>query len=194
MSKYLFQPNEWDTNAFDYVYTPNCDEFSTFEQEQTCIKNKKGNYIFGYEYISILEKNLHKSGAIISTRCAFESFGAPLLVFTNDVTVDENGRYRYGEHYEVVAYEKGCNVWHIIPAPKNEPDKKIVPTKLAHLEFAIQNNQITDITVEIVGKIIKIDINGNKLKLEIPNFPEQFRAGITACEGINRFYEFAIVE
>ncbi len=191
MTKYSFKANEWNVNDFDYVYSLSCNEFAKFEQEADCVKSNAGGGMFGYEYISILEKKLRKSGCTVSTRCTFETFGAPLLVFTNDVTVDKDGNYRYGEHYEVVAYEKGCNVWHIIPAPEGS-EKKVIPTLIGQLQFTIENNEMTDITVKFEGKTMKINMNGKTLDLEIPNFPDEFRAGITACEGINRFYDFVI--
>lgn len=186
---YEFKNQAWQA-SFDYVYSPNCQEYKKFEQTADCIKNNKGNYWNGYEYISILEKGLYQSGVTISTLCSFESFGAPLLVFTNEVIKDGNGNYRFGVHYEVVAYENGCNVW--LVEPKTEGDKKIKSTLLSKLEFSIQNNENIQIIIDIEEKNLNININGHKLDVTIPDFPDKFRVGITACEGLNRFYNLKI--
>ena len=186
---YAFNTNAWEQD-FDYVYSPNCGEFKKFEQTNDCIKNNKGNYWFGYDYISILEKTMRASGTKISTLCSFESFGAPLLVFTNEVTTDENGNYRFGVHYEVVAYEKGCNVW--LVEPKIDGDKKIKSTLLSKLEFPLENDEKIEIQVVIDNKTLKINMNGHLLDVTIPEFPESFRVGVTACEGLNRFYNLKI--
>ena len=46
----------------------------------------------------------------------------------------------------------------------------------------------------MLDKKIAIDVNGNKFEIQDDEIPDTFQVGITACEGINRFYDFEIVE
>ena len=48
--------------------------------------------------------------------CSFEKYGAPLITIANAIGKDENGYPLYGDHFEIVAYESGCNVRFITKA------------------------------------------------------------------------------
>ena len=49
----------------------------------------------------------------METRCSFDSFGAPLIVLSDDILTNDKGEWQFGIHYEVVLYEQGINVWEI---------------------------------------------------------------------------------
>ena len=173
----------------EYVYSPACKEYKTFRREKACIVNAEGLGLAGYEYISLLSKQRYPSGTKVSTDCRFDSFGAPLIVFSDDVR-EINGRKIYGLHFEVVAYENGCNIWHIIPDPEKKAPTCV--TLVGSAEFSIANGVLVQISVEIKDKKIIAVINGNRLEVEHSDVPENFHVGITACEGINRFYNLKI--
>ena len=128
----------------------------------------------------------------MQTECSFEKFGAPLIVFSDDIQVNEKGEWIYGKHFEVVAYEEGINIWKIVPFPENV-DRPIKPTLLASKKFAIADNSRITIKVQVVGGFIKTWVNGEFLEIEENDLPkDELWVGITACEGINRFYSFGI--
>lgn len=192
ITTYCFKKGQYDPQSFSYVYSPICKEFATFRQEEACIVNAEGKSTFGYEYISILEKEARKGKVSVETECAFEKFGAPIIVFTDDLQADENGHYVYGKHFEVVAYEEGINIWHIVPCPE-KVEYPVDPTLLATKKFAIDANSLIQMKVIIEGDCIKAWVNGEYLEAVVDDLPKDaFRVGITACEGINRFYSLTV--
>ena len=188
---YNFANGTWNTEDLEYAYSPACFDRAAFRQEEDCIVNGVGKSLFGYEYISLLDKTKRKVGVKLTLKCSFEKFGAPLIVFSNDLPVNEKGEKIYGEHYEVVAYEKGINVWKVIPWPERV-ERPIKPFLLAKKEFGIAGNEMIEIKVEVLENKIKSWVNGEYLETEVEGLPTEFWVGFTACEGINRFYSFEI--
>lgn len=196
---YSFQ-NGADLNKLDYVYSPLCEEYKTFRIEERCIVNATNPFPSRFDYISLIEKTKRSGSVTMTARCSFESYGAPLLLISNDIRTDENGKKLYGELFEVVVFEKGCNVWRILPQPyeitvNSKPYRlPITPVSLHTESFEIAGNTLIDLQVEIVSKTLKINVNGRTFDVTIPQLPDEFFVGFTACEGINRFYEFTVDE
>jgi hypothetical protein len=188
---YNLKKGQWDNNELVPAYSPACFDRANFRQEDNCLVNREGKSLFGYEYISLTEKVKRKMGVVATLQCSFEKFGAPLIVFSNDLPVNEKGERIYGEHYEIVAYEKGINIWKVIPWPERveRPTKSIL---LAKKEFAIEGNSMIEIKMEILEDKIKSWVNGEYLETEVEGLPTEFWVGFTACEGINRFYTFEV--
>ena len=113
------------------------------------------------------------------------------MVFSNDISSNDDGSKLYGLHFEVVAYENGCNIWHIIPDPSNTV-RPIQTQKIAFAEFKIEENEMIDIGVNFEkGRIVSV-INGHEIICENEDIPEEFYVGFTGCEGPNHFYEMII--
>ena len=189
--KYFFKQDGWNQDDFIYAYSPACKEFPKFIQESDCLVNKEGLGLCGYQYISILTKKKYKTGVKLDTNCRYDKFGAPLIVFTNELW-EKDGNTLYGAHFEVVAYESGCNIWLIKPNP--DGPRPTVNKKVGASAFTLKDGELVTITVEMLDKKIAIDVNGNKFEIQDDEIPDTFQVGITACEGINRFYDFEIVE
>ncbi len=188
---YNFALGKWNIEDFNYAYSPACKAYKEFLQEKDFVTNSFNQDISEYDYISIITKKKYSSGVKLSAKCSFDSFGAPLIVITDDVSHDKNGNLQYGLHFEVVAWENGCNVWHIVPFPARvECPRK--STLINSSKFEIEDGEIVDIEVEVGKKELFIDINGQKLTVSHDELPESFHVGITACEGVNHFYAFSI--
>ncbi len=190
MKKYLFKRGEWERD-FTYAYSLVAKSYTQFVQNEECVSNTFNEGINDYNYVSIAHKEKQKSGVTVSTTCSFDKFGAPLITLSNTLEKDGEGRYIYGEHYEVVLYEGGCNIWHIVKAPEGYA-KKYVNTKCKAFEFPLADGEKIDMSVTVRDKSLKIVINGEKYEVEVPRLEEEFFVGITACEGINRFYNVTI--
>ena len=192
MLQYKFSRNEWNKNDFFYAYSPACLDRVEFKQEEDCIISGIGKSFLGYEYISIVNRQTQRSGVCLHTECSFERFGAPLIVFSDDIQTNERGERIYGKYFEIVAYEEGINIWKILPYPENQ-DCPIKPTLLATKKFAVAGNTRIDMKVQIDKDCIKTWVNEEFLEVEVEDLPTtEFWVGITACEGINRFYSFTI--
>ena len=188
---YNFAKGQWDNSELIPAYSPACFDRADFAQENNCLVNREGKSLFGYEYISLTESVKRKTGVVATLQCSFEKFGAPLIVFSNDLPVNEKGERIYGEHFEVVAYEEGINVWKVIPWPERV-ERPIKPFLLSDKKFPIKGNTMIEIKVEILADRLKMWVNGEYLETQVEGLPEEFYIGFTACEGINRFYTFEI--
>ena len=149
-----------------------------------------GIEIKDFDYISIITKETYESGITVRVKCSFDTFGAPLIVFTDDYEKLADGSCQYGLHFEVVAYENGCNVWHIVPG-KDEKNP-IDVTKVNSMEFPIEEKSIIDMEVTIKDKKLYIRVNDKTFEAKHEDIPDKMHIGITACEGINQFYELEV--
>lgn len=180
----VFRKGGWDPAGFRYVYSPKCRSFPRFAQEDGCIVNRRGPNSDQYEYISILSGRKHATGTALTTRCSFETYGAPLIVITDDVRRGPTGEFRFGVHWEIVAYEGGVNVWRL------EPEKDDVrPECLARKKFPVSAGKIHRLTVRPEKGALAVSLDGNAFSVAAC-VPAEFYAGVTACEGIDRFFDF----
>ena len=113
---------------------------------------------------------------------SFDKFGAPLIVFSEEMTEKENGWKEYGEHYEVVLFESGINIWHI--TPKKEGGQQVEALCKARLPF--EAGKWEKLTVRLTRDGMEAQAGELTAKVEIA-LPEKMYAGFTACEGINHF-------
>ena len=190
---YTFGKNYDLTKDFIYVYSPAARSHTAFDLEENCIVNRKNTSLDGqeypYDYVSIVTKE-KVCGVRAATVCDFEDFGAPLIVFSNDLK-DVNGEKYYGEHFEVVAYEDGINIWYIVPG---EEAGTVKPKLIAEAHFPVAAGKPVKLTVTVQGKTLKAEMLGQELSVCHDRLPETFHIGITACENVNRFYSFEIEE
>ena len=188
--KYIFNDEFRLEDKFIYVSSPASKSKKKFVQKSNCIENTYNDEIKDFDYISIITKEKYDDGVTVKVKCSFDKFGAPLIVITDDYKQLEDGTYQYGLHFEVVAYENGCNVWHIVPGKDDK--NPIDVTKVNAIEFPIGDKSIIDMEVTIKEKKLFIRVNNETFVAEHEDIPNQMHVGITACEGINQFYEFEV--
>ena len=190
--------NEVNENELFYAYSPQSRTTNKFAQYNGYIANKEmpvanesERTLNDFEHISLLTKQTYGVGTTITLECDFDNFGAPLLLLTNDL-ITINGVQSYDRHVELVAFENGLNVWDITYAPDKPERHFIAPIKTAFKRFEIDANERIFITAKILENGLLVTVNGETLQVEIPNMPQQAYVGLTACEGINRFYTLKI--
>lgn len=181
-----FHENAWNAQDFSYAYSPLFADRPTFVQEADGIVNER-TADGKFTYVSLLTNRTFSTGSLLKTRCSFEAYGAPLLVFTDDVREGPQGELLFGLHYEVVAYEGGVNVWRLDPV-----DGSIRPYNLLRQAFAVPPGKLLTLAVQIMESELRISLDDTHFTLPVEGLPPSFRAGITACEGINRFTEFCV--
>ncbi len=176
---------------FFYAYSPHARSVAKFNLHEDHVSNYLDGRPDAFSYISIISKEKYGEGTRVATKCSFGKFGAPLIVFAGELKEGRNDMKLYDLHFEVVAYEGGFNVWHIVPDYDNAV-RPIKSTKIAFEEFEILPDELIDIEVVFRKKKIEISINGKQATVEHKDFPETFHVGITGCEGPNKFYELEI--
>ena len=155
--KYIFNQQLKLEDNFIYVSSPASKSKKKFVQKDNYVENTYNDEIQDFDYISMITKEKYEDGVTVKVKCSFDKFGAPLIVFTDDYKKLEDGSYQYGLHFEVVAYENGCNVWHIVPGKENEKSP-IDVTKVNAIEFPVKEKSIIDLEVTIKNKKICIII------------------------------------
>lgn len=187
--KTVFSKGGWNQSDFQYVYSPKFAPTPRFVQEDGCLVNRGDPATGHYDYVSMVTARKFRAGTVLSTRCSFVKYGAPLIVLTNDIRKGKNGELRYGRHMEIVAYEGGVNVWSLEPLAND-----VHPTNLLRQKFSVSAGKIIHLTVCPQKGKLDISLDGNSFSVKADCVPDEFYAGITACEGINRFYDFTADE
>lgn len=178
-------------NELFYCYSPQAKCCGIFERETDCIKNKYNERVGDYEYTTLMLKEKLRTGNKITTECDFEKRGAPLIIISN-VLFEKNGHTYYGEHFEAVAFEEGCNVWYNrLPTDPSYP-KPLVVEKIHFENIPTPNRTRVKLSVEFGEREMTVEMNGVRFSVSHPRMPEEFYFGITACEGINRFYNLTV--
>jgi hypothetical protein len=147
----------------------------------------------GHDYISIAHKSSFTVGTRAALVCSFENYGAPLITLANSIGADEGGNPLYGDHYEIVAYEGGCNVWYITKAPDGAK-RPFLNDCCLRVNFPIEAGSKIELGVATGNRpgFISVSLCGQNFDLPVPKLNDEFFIGFTACEGINRLYSAVI--
>lgn len=186
--KYGIDKNDW----FD-CYSPHAVRKGKFVQEEDCVRNEYDESIKDYDYTTAMHGERHGVGTKIVAVCDFDGTGAPIITFNDDMKRTADGDNTYGVHFEVVAFEKGCNVWYYLPPlAGQEPLANL--TLLRFEDYPLRSGEKIRLSVEFLDRAIVVGLNEHHFKVECEQFPKEFFLGFTACEGINRFYNVEIEE
>ena len=190
--EFNFSKGSWNPDEWSYVTTTRHPEVTPFLQDGGAISNTYyDEEKTKPQYISMLYKDELTADFVVSTKCSFKSYGAPIIVIADEPDVLENGTLRYGLHIEVVLYQNGINLWHLDGA-KNTVEQ------IVREEFPVEACCIKKLTVSVdMNKnwiIVKLDGEKGRHIIPWPKLSQfkKFYAGITACEGINSFYSFEV--
>ena len=182
-----FASGEWNRKEFRYVYSPKYPAITKMYQEENCIVNDGDMKKNEFDYTSILSESKYTRGVKIETRCSFEDYGAPLIVLSDDIIKGKDGKWYYGRHYEIVMFEGGINVWYL----DLNPDVMKIEN-LMRLKFSVSAREIHTLKVQVLDDAFNISMGEQQVCLSVKGLPTEFRVGLTACEGINRFYSLSI--
>ncbi len=183
-----FSKNAWDTKDITYAYSYRFEEIPTFVQKENCIENRRNSdAIYGFDNISLLTKEQYGPLTHISTHCAFEDLGAPLIVIADKLYTDSRGVVRYGDYLEIVLYKNGINVWRMWLE-----NGEVTWKQLMGVEFPVSETDVHSLSVEIGMDSLQIETDDKKMLLHVENMFTSYHVGINACEGINRFYDLEI--
>lgn len=190
MKHYDFQDGI-DLAEFFYCYSPQAKCCGEFDREADCIKNRYNPEVGDYEYTTVMLKQKLHVGNRITVECDFERRGAPLVIISNTL-YDKDGNTYYGEHFEAVAFEEGCNVWHnTLPTDPDYP-KALVTDKIHFESIPTPNRTRVRLSVSFLEGGLHIEMNGRAFTVYNSEIPGEFYFGITGCEGINRFYSLNV--
>ena len=195
-----FRPGAWNTNDWMVVKSPRWNYCHGFVQRGDGVENAcpdlPGSVIFAQHALDVYSAMLHKTrtglGATISATMQFDHRMAPLIVLAESLDRAPDGSHQFGEHWEVVLYDQGLNVWH-----HYLKDGKPAWYKAAFLNAPFAPNTPYRLEVKVVRthrgqKEMTVSCGGHVLGFVNERLPESFQAGIIGCEGRNRFHDFGI--
>ncbi len=192
-----FSAGQWDPNEWLLVRSPRWEVHSSWQQEDRCIANtmpddlsaeetQMGRERTGETYLSMLFKEKLSGSTRLETTCSFADRMAPLIVLSKELSPVHK------EHLEIVLYDRGINLWHHFFID-GKPSWKLIGFQ----DLELLPNQLYRLVAEIhythKGKFLYMGVNTTGFGCRLSeDWPTGFYAGITACEGRNRFYNFAI--
>ena len=186
--KTTFAKNTWNLDNLTYAYSYRFEETPEFVQKEDCVENTKNETaVYGFDNISLLTREKFGPGTKLSTRCAFEDLGAPLLVIADRLETDSRGVVRYGDYLEVVLWKNGVNVWRMWME-----NGEVTWKQLLGVEFPVREHDIHTLSVTIEKDTLHIQAGDRVMQLYINEMYDSYHLGINACEGINRFYDLEI--
>lgn len=197
-----FRPGAWKSNDWTVVKSPRWNYCHGFVQRADGIENEcpdlPGSVIFKDHASDVYSAMMHQArtglGATIASTMQFDNRMAPLIVLAETLDKAPDGTPQFGEHWEVVLYDQGLNVWH-----HYLKDGKPAWYKAAFLNAPFAPNTPYRLEVKVARtrrgqKEMTVSCGGHVLGFVNEKLPESFLAGIIGCEGRNRFHDFRIQE
>ncbi|HRU06212.1 MAG TPA: hypothetical protein P5137_10630 [Candidatus Brocadiia bacterium] len=195
-----FARGKWDAGQWTLAKSPRWDYFGQWEQKDDCIQNATPagaapKDLLGKRaaetYTSMVLKEKLKGNVTLSSTMEFTDRMAPLIVLAPELGADAQGRPEYRQHYEIVIYDQGVNVWR-----HDYADGKPFWRKMAWGKFELKPNQKYRLVVKLAqtarGKTLTAMVDGHEVGYLDDGLPDEFYAGVTGCEGVNRFYDFRV--
>ena len=146
-------------------------------------------------YAALVLNRTFEGDLTVSSKMSFDHRMAPLLVIAPELGKSADGKHpEFREHYEIVLFDQGINVWHHLWR-----DGKPYWYKAAYLKTVFQPKKIYDLQVQLVytakGCQMVARCDGHELgymELALQKVP--LYVGLIACEGRNRFYDFKVTQ
>lgn len=195
-----FSKGKWNPADWREVCSVRWDYKNPFQQFDDHIMNRCPEGVSDEEvykkhvssvYSSMVYAKKLKTKAEITCTMSFDHLMAPEIVIANDLFTDEKGRSVYHDHFEVVIFNEGFNVWRY-----QWKDGKTTWRKVAFLRMPFEPK--TPYTVKVTlekrkgTKELTVSCNGRTFGYADDLLPETFYAGICGCEGRCRFYDFKV--
>ena len=196
-----FARGKWNNADFLVVKSPRFNKVETFTQQSDHIANmvppelaNKPSLSCADSYCAIVTAKKFSGNVTISSRMSFDQRMAPLIVIAPELGKSADGKYpELRDHYEIVLYDKGINVWH-----HRYINGKPAWYKLAYILTPYKAKTVYDLevtlkyTVKGPQMIIKCDGKEFGVAMPVEFTAKEYHLGIIGCEGINRFYDFRV--
>ncbi|MBE6367299.1 MAG: hypothetical protein E7052_05250 [Lentisphaerae bacterium] len=195
-----FKPGKWNKADFIEVKSSRWPNINVFRQEKdhivnVCPADATPQEMLGKRaaetYAALLCKKPLSGNCEIKAEMSFDYRMAPSIVIAEKPGTAANGHPEFRTHYEIVLFDQGINVWrHWFK------DGKQVWRKVGYLNARFLPNVKYEMEVDIKftgrGPVMEVSVGDKKFGFIDDLLPREYYAGIIACEGINRFYEFEI--
>ena len=129
---------------------------------------------------------------VCSSAMSFDDRMAPLIVIAPELGIHApSGAPEFREHWEIVLYDLGINVWQHLWV-----NEKPAFIKFAHMNSSFDKKTRYELKITIndtvKGQMLEVECDGRSFGCYLPGLGKEFYLGIIGCEGRNRFYDFKI--
>ncbi len=194
-----FSRGKWNRDDWTVVKSSRWDYVKEFVQADDHIVNPCPNVsdeeLYAHHvtevYASMVHNRKFEARAEVSSVMSFDHLMAPLIVIAPSLGKDCDGRPEFREHHEIVLYNEGINVWRYT---FEDGHAKWRLAAFLRAPFEPRRKYDLKVTLERRGGLMQMNIacGGCRFGYQDETLPECFYAGITGCEGRNRFYSFKV--
>jgi hypothetical protein len=181
---YTFSEHDW--NADDWMFVRRSDYNTTDKWVQKADHIENADAASNSFTSMVLKKKWH-GDFHISAGMAFTDRMAPEVMLASNLGTDAEGRPEYEKRMEVVLFDQGINVWLL-----DKVNGKTTWIKTAYARFPLQKDTEYQLQVTRKGKELTITVGDHIFGYYEASLPDDLYVGVTACEGINRLYNFSI--
>ena len=200
-----FARGKWSAEDWKIVKGPRWDYCHGFVQKDGWIENETPDGMTPEEifkkcgstvYSGMVWKDRFALGTTVSMTTGWDWRMAPLMVIAPDLGVSKDGKHpEFREHWEVVVYDDGLNVWHHFWTPEKGPHWILAASLTLPKDLRFKPNVRHTLEVRVFKdgkghKQMTCTCNGYKLQYVDDTLPDSFYAGVLGCEGRNFFYDF----
>jgi hypothetical protein len=195
-----FVAGQWKAEDWTLVKSPRWDRLGEWVQESDGIRNQTPSAATAADllgksaaesYSSMVVARTFEGNLTVRTTFTFDDQMAPLIVLAPELGKDAKGRPEYREHFEVVAYDKGINVWH-----HTWVDGKPAWKKAAYWNFELKPKTRYALEVQVNhssrGPMLVVKLDDREMGYLDAALPTTCYVGVTGCEGVNHFYDFSV--
>ena len=191
-----FSEGHWNRADWLQVKHPSVEHFGDWVQQAVRIANQVPEGATPLDlrtkraletYAGMVYKEKVSGNVTISSTMAFADRTAPLILLVPELEQKAKGQWTYGEHYEIIIYNEGVNVWRYLLK-----DGKLTYRRVMFVNFPMAKDTAYKLEVKKVGKTLTVSVAGQTFGCYEEGLPDTFYAGITGCEGLNYFHDFSI--
>jgi len=192
-----FAPDGWDEQDWIQVKSPRWDHPGGWVQRGEHIENRVPpdaspaqllGVRAGETYSSMVLARAPVQDVRVRAVVSFDDRMAPLVVLAGPLGTDHRGAPEYRQQLEIALFDEGVNVWHHTWTEAGGPAWNKAAWWACDLAPATPH----ELVVERRGPNLSLAVDNRRCGCRLEGLPAAVRPGLTGCEGVNRFYEFAV--
>lgn len=191
-----FAQGKWDSKDWSLIRRPDWNNEGKWTQGDGYIQNQTPadateDQMMGARapetYVSMVFNQKITGDAVVTATMEFTHRMAPSIVLASEIQDNSGGWKEYRQHFEVVLFDEGINVWR-----HRFEDGKPTWQKRAYCRFPLEKNVKYTLQVTKRGDELAVTVGDHTFAYMDESLPKEFFAGITGAEGVNRLYDFSV--